>query len=65
MIKLVAESDAGAIYHDEEDDEWLVDLATKGITLYFDAEEFHEFLQLIRTVMDRARDERIEPRRTA
>lgn len=47
-IKLVAESEAGAIYHDEQNDEWLLDVATKGITMYFDRQEFQEFLQLTR-----------------
>ncbi len=51
-IKLVAESEAGAIYHDEQNDEWLVDVASKGITLYFDREEFQQFLELQRQVMD-------------
>lgn len=50
-IKLVAESDAGAIYHDEQNDEWLVDVASKGITLYFDRDEFEQFLELQRQVM--------------
>jgi len=51
-IKLVAEAEAGAIYHDEQNDEWLVDVASKGITLYFDQEEFQEFLELLRGVID-------------
>ena len=51
-IKLVAESDAGAVYHDEQNDEWLVDVASKGITLYFDREEFEQFLDLQRKAMD-------------
>jgi hypothetical protein len=50
-IKLVAESEAGAIYHDEQNDEWLVDVASKGLTLYFDREEFEQFLELQRQVM--------------
>lgn len=51
-IKLVAEGEAGAIYHDELNDEWLVDVATKGITLYFDREEFEQYLDLIRRATD-------------
>ena len=47
-IKLIAESEAGAVYHDEQSDEWLVDVASKGITLYFDKEEFEDFLKLLR-----------------
>jgi hypothetical protein len=50
-IKLVAESEAGAIYHDEQNDEWLLDVASKGITLYFDRDEFEQFLELQRQVM--------------
>lgn len=51
-IRLVAEGEAGAIYHDEQSDEWLVDVASKGITLYFDRDEFEQFLELQRRVMD-------------
>lgn len=51
-IQLVAEGEAGAIYHDEQNDEWLVDVASKGITLYFDREEFEQFLELQRQAMD-------------
>jgi hypothetical protein len=47
-IKLVAEGEAGAVYHDEQNDEWLVDVASKGITLYFDREEFEQLLDLLR-----------------
>lgn len=64
-IKLVAEADAGAIYHDEQNDEWLVDVASKGITLYFDQEEFQEFLELLKNVMDYSWEMKIEPKRTA
>ena len=64
-IKLVSESEAGAIYHDEQNDEWLVDVASKGITLYFDQEEFQEFLQLLRTTMDYSWDVKAEPQRSA
>jgi hypothetical protein len=51
-IKVVAEAEAGAIYHDEQNDEWLVDVASKGITLYFDQEEFQEFLELLKGAMN-------------
>ena len=64
-IKLVAETEAGAIYHDEQNDEWLVDVASKGITLYFDQEEFQEFLELLRAVRDYSWDIKAEPRRSA
>jgi hypothetical protein len=62
---MVAESEAGAIYHDEQNDEWLVDVASKGITLYFDDDEFREFLDLLRGVMDLSREIKAEPRRSA
>lgn len=64
-IKMVAESEAGAIYHDEQNDEWLVDVASKGITLYFDDDEFREFLDLLRGAMDLTREIKAEPRRSA
>ena len=64
-IKLVAETEAGAIYHDEQNDEWLVDVASKGITLYFDADEFREFLDLLRGAIDLSWEIRAEPRRSA
>jgi hypothetical protein len=51
-IKLVAEGESGAVYHDEQNDEWLVDIATKGITLYFDREEFEQVLELLRQATD-------------
>jgi hypothetical protein len=51
-IRLVAEGEAGAIYHDEQNDEWLVDVASKGITLYFDRDEFEQYLDLLRRAMD-------------
>ena len=51
-IRLVAEGEAGAIYHDEQTDEWLVDVASKGITLYFDRDEFEQHLELLRRAMD-------------
>jgi hypothetical protein len=51
-IKLVAEGEAGAVYHDEQNDEWLVDVASKGITLYFDRDEFEQYLDLLRRAMD-------------
>jgi hypothetical protein len=60
-IKLIAESDAGAVYHDELNDEWLVDVASKGITLYFDQEEFQQFLQLLRPVLSHSRDIETRP----
>jgi hypothetical protein len=61
MIKLVAESEAGAIYHDEQNDEWLVDVASKGITLYFDREEFEQFLELQRQAMSYNWDVKLRP----
>jgi hypothetical protein len=64
-IKLVAETDAGAIYHDEQNDEWLVDVASKGMTLYFDQEEFQEFLELLKNVMDYTWEMKLERKRTA
>jgi hypothetical protein len=64
-IKLVAESEAGAIYHDEQNDEWLVDVASKGITLYFGHDEFQELLNLLREVAERSWDAPAEPRRSA
>ena len=64
-IKLVAEADGGAIYHDEQNDEWLVDVASKGITLYFDQDEFQEFLELIRKSMDYTWEMKIGPKRSA
>lgn len=64
-IKLVAETEAGAIYHDEQNDEWLVDVASKGITLYFDKEEFQEFLELLRRSTDYTWELKAEPRRSA
>jgi len=51
-IRLVAEGEAGAIYHDEQNDEWLVDVASKGITLYFDRDEFEQYLDLLRRATD-------------
>ncbi|MGH2371112.1 MAG: hypothetical protein ACRDI2_23285 [Chloroflexota bacterium] len=62
-IKLVAEAEAGAIYHDEQNDEWLVDVGSKGITLYFDHEEFQEFLDLLRGVMDYTWEFKLPPQR--
>ena len=64
-IKLVAESEGGTVYHDEQNDEWLVDVASKGMTLYFDKEEFQEFLELLRGLMQYGWDVRVEPRRSA
>ncbi len=64
-IKLVAESEAGAIYHDEQNDEWLVDVASKGITLYFGHDEFEELLNLLREVAEHSWDAPAEPRRSA
>ncbi|MBI3970452.1 MAG: hypothetical protein HY332_04105 [Chloroflexi bacterium] len=64
-IKLVAETEAGAVYHDEQNDEWLVDIATKGITLYFDKEEFQDFLTLLGNCTDYSWDVKAEPRRSA
>lgn len=64
-IKLVAEADAGAIYHDEQSDEWLVDVASKGITLYFDREEFQEFVDLLKHVMQYSWDVKAQPKRSA
>jgi hypothetical protein len=64
-IKLVTESEAGAVYHDEPNDEWLVDIASKGITLYFDREEFQELLDLLRDVMDSSWEVQAAPRRSA
>ena len=55
-IRLVAEGEAGAIYHDEQTDEWLVDVASKGITLYFDRDEFEQHLELLRRAMDYNRE---------
>ena len=64
-IKLVTEAEAGAIYHDEQNDEWLVDVASKGITLYFDQEEFQEFLELLRGVIDYSWEVKPEEKRSA
>jgi hypothetical protein len=64
-IKLVAEAEAGAIYHDEQNNEWLVDVASKGITLYFDEEEFQEFIALLKNTMDYTWEFKFEPKRTA
>ena len=64
-ILLVAETDAGAIYHDEQNDEWLVDVASKGITMYFDREEFQEFMELLKRAVDYTWELKIEPRRSA
>jgi hypothetical protein len=60
-IKLVAEDEAGAIYHDEQNDEWLVDVASKGITLYFDREEFQQFLRLLKPALGYNWDVEIHP----
>jgi len=60
-LKLIAEGDDGAIYHDEHSDEWLVDVASKGITLYFDQEEFQQFLQLLRPVLTLSWDAKLRP----
>jgi hypothetical protein len=64
-VRLVAESEAGAIYHDEQNDEWLIDVASKGVTLYFDGDEFQEFLSLLRRLMDVSPESNAEPRRSA
>lgn len=50
-IKLIVETDAGAVYHDEQNDEWLVDVASKGITLYFDNDDFLEFLEMMKQTL--------------
>ena len=64
-IKLIAESEAGAVYHDEQNDEWLVDVASKGITLYFDKEEFEDFLALLRGALEYTWEVRPEQKRSA
>lgn len=61
-IKLVTESDAGAIYHDAQNEEWLVDVASKGLMLYFDQEEFQEFLAMLRTVTNYNWELDLQPR---
>jgi hypothetical protein len=61
VLTLVAEGDAGTIYHDEQSDEWLVDIGFKGITLYFDREEFQLFLHLLQPAMGRAWDADAHP----
>lgn len=52
QVRVVAETEAGAIYHDESTDEWLLDLGAKGLTLYFDREEFAEFVELVREAIN-------------
>ncbi len=64
-IKLVVETDAGAIYHDEQTDEWLVDVASKGLTLYFDREEFEELLDLFKRGMEYSWELKTRPKRSA
>jgi hypothetical protein len=60
-IRLVAESEAGAIYHDEQNDEWLVDVASKGITMYFDRDEFEQYIDLLRRAVDHSWDVKMGP----
>jgi len=45
-IQLVAEGEAGAVYHDVSDVEWVVDLTMRGVTLTFDHEEFKDLVRL-------------------
>lgn len=51
-MRIVAETESGVIYHDEATDEWLVDVGSKGVTLFFDREDFTEFLELMRRATD-------------
>ena len=60
-IRLVAEGEAGAIYHDEQNDEWLVDVASKGITLYFDRDEFEQYIDLLRRAVNYDWDVKLGP----
>ena len=46
-LTAIEATDAAAVYRSAHDDVWLVELAPKGLLLFFEDEEFRAFVSLL------------------